>query len=214
MWRGVKIYKSTNGEWEDFSNVYEVSDKGDIRLISSHKVLVAKKYKGYRYVELESDGSVLKRKVHTIVASTYPDICGEVNEVVNHKNWDKSDNRAYNLEWCSNSYNLKYGGNPCKDCTPEKRLYSICKDILKEKKKKIGKKSFRENKNDFKLVLGDYIFRFDKNENLISAISKNGSDDLLKKPKIKDISKMDMSEYLSYVEEIFMKKWEYYDGDR
>lgn len=50
-------------------------------------------------------------KVHQIIAFAFPEICGEwfPGAEVNHKNENKQDNRAENLEWCTRVYNVNYG---------------------------------------------------------------------------------------------------------
>ena len=50
-------------------------------------------------------------KVHQLVALAFPDICGNWFEgaVVNHKDEDKGNNRADNLEWVTDNYNRNYG---------------------------------------------------------------------------------------------------------
>lgn len=64
---------------------------------------------GYRYVSLPINGKNKNCKVHRIVATTFRDICGEFNEVVNHLDEDKENNSASNLRWTSNSENLSWG---------------------------------------------------------------------------------------------------------
>ena len=48
-------------------------------------------------------------KVHRIVASSFPEICGSYNEVVNHLDENKVNNSAENLQWTTNKKNLSWG---------------------------------------------------------------------------------------------------------
>ena len=57
-------------------------------------------------------------KAHRIIASLF--VPNPLNlQIVNHKNENKHDNRADNLEWCTNRYNLRYGS------TQKKRIEKI-----------------------------------------------------------------------------------------
>lgn len=62
---------------------------------------------GYLVVSISTAGKVATKTVHRLVARTF---LSNPNgfPMVNHKNCDRADNRASNLEWCSNSYNQKY----------------------------------------------------------------------------------------------------------
>jgi len=62
---------------------------------------------GYLQVCIKVNGKFIKQRIHRLVAQTFiqnPDNLPQVN----HKNCNRADNRASNLEWCSNSYNQKY----------------------------------------------------------------------------------------------------------
>lgn len=107
---------------EGFEGLYEVSDLGRVK--SLDKVVVignnAKRFfpgrimkpnphpKGYIYVPLRKNGILKNCRVHRLVAEAFLDN-KEKYPQVNHINEKKDDNRADNLEWCSASYNLKYG---------------------------------------------------------------------------------------------------------
>ena len=68
--------------------------------------------KGYITVGLRSDPSHFKRiPVHRLVAQAFiqnPDGLPQVN----HKDEDKTNNRADNLEWCTAKYNANFGTRP------------------------------------------------------------------------------------------------------
>ena len=70
-----------------------------------------KNRKGYLMVHLAKDDGGKLLQVHRVVAFAFPEICGEWFDgaQVNHKNENKTDNRADNLEWCSSKYNNNYG---------------------------------------------------------------------------------------------------------
>ena len=197
MWKGVKIY--TNGNWEDFSGSYKVSDQGVVMSIDG-LVVVPKKKNGYLVVELNSGNKKVKRSVHRIVASTFTEICGNVNEVVNHKNWGKEDDRATNLEWCTSNYNLRYGGNPNLKNTTEGRLYEKARNTLQ--KAKITHQSgrrFIKTKYGYRVKIGAYFFKFDENENMVWWSGEKKID-----KKEPDLLKMDMSSYLEHLKRIFL----------
>lgn len=63
---------------------------------------------GYNYVKLTKNGKSKAFKVHRLVAMAF--IPNSNNFCfVNHKNENKRDNRASNLEWCNKKYNCQYG---------------------------------------------------------------------------------------------------------
>ncbi len=63
---------------------------------------------GYKTVTLTKDGKSKTVFVHRIVAEAFIDNPDNL-PMVNHRDEDKTNNFAENLEWCSASYNRTYG---------------------------------------------------------------------------------------------------------
>ena len=111
----VEIPSLDGEEWKPikgFEGRYEVSNMGRVR--NAVKILSQRQKTRYLQVVL-SDGSDNRktRMVHRLVAEAFvenpnPDLYKQVN----HRDEDKHNNRADNLEWCTAKYNLSYGENP------------------------------------------------------------------------------------------------------
>lgn len=98
------VWKDVSG-YEDY---YEVSNQGVIRNKNTKRVLKPLlKKNGYLMVDLGYRG-VKTVLVHRIVATAFIENPNNF-PCVNHKNENKTDNRADNLEWCTQKYNLNYG---------------------------------------------------------------------------------------------------------
>jgi hypothetical protein len=99
---------------------YEVSNAGEVRNATRQKALKPSEDKyGYLVVSLPKDGAYRHAFVHRLVAAAF---CGGGFEgaTVNHKDSDKLNNRADNLEWVShveNSHHYQRTLNP--EWTPE-----------------------------------------------------------------------------------------------
>jgi hypothetical protein len=63
--------------------------------------------RGYRHVSLWSNGKESNCLTHRLVAETYLGT-NPIKTVVNHKNFDKLDNRVENLEWCTQKENVRH----------------------------------------------------------------------------------------------------------
>lgn len=105
IWRDIK----------DYEGLYQVSNKGRVRSIKdkNHIYIIEGSITeyGYRNVRLCKDCVKKAFRVGRLVGFAFPEICGEYFDgaQINHKNENKLDNRAENLEWCTQKYNLNYG---------------------------------------------------------------------------------------------------------
>ena len=97
-------------EIKGFNGKYYVSVNGEIYSVPAKRILKScVSNKGYELVCLKSpDGKRKQYTVHRLVALTFvPN--PENLPLVNHKDENKLNNKAENLEWCTYSYNNTYG---------------------------------------------------------------------------------------------------------
>ena len=100
IWRDIKGYEG----------LYQVSNLGRVKNKRRNKLLKLQLQKdGYLRVGLYDKNLKWScKKVHRLVAEAF--ISNPSNlEYVNHKDEDKSNNDASNLEWCTRHYNNSYG---------------------------------------------------------------------------------------------------------
>lgn len=104
-----------------FEGLYMVSDTGKVKSLgngnstnpqfSTHRILKTRySTNGYEKVKLNKDGIRTHTHVHRLVASAFIDNPEQKPEV-NHKDGDKLNNNASNLEWVTPSENQKHAFN-------------------------------------------------------------------------------------------------------
>lgn len=121
MAMNTTLWKAVTG----YEGVYEISSSGRVRRVGKcrgsvvGRILTIKTWNGYSHVDL-SRGDMKKRHlVHRLVAQAFLGSPPHPTAVVNHKNFNRLDNRVKNLEWTSylgNSQhavmNGRVGGRP------------------------------------------------------------------------------------------------------
>lgn len=112
---------------EGYEGLYEVSNLGRIKALDrthiqrgnrgciySHiykgRIMkpICEKESGYRSISLYKNGKMTKYNIHRIVAKAFIPNPNNLPQI-NHKDENKTNNRADNLEWCSTLYNLTFG---------------------------------------------------------------------------------------------------------
>lgn len=112
----MEIWKPISG----YESYYSVSNLGRVRGERNGKVLKPQvRRHGYLSVWLYGDSGREQASIHRLVASAFCENPESLPEV-NHKNEDKTDNRACNLEWVSHRYNSTYG--TCKKRSAYKQI--------------------------------------------------------------------------------------------
>lgn len=104
MWKAVK----------GFEGLYEVSDSGQIRSLPRNgtkrggRIMAQSTDKdGYKLSKLRFKTKVVTAKVHRVVAQAFiPN--PENKPQVNHKDGNKENNDVSNLEWVTNSENIRH----------------------------------------------------------------------------------------------------------
>lgn len=87
---------------------YEVSDMGRVRRIETKRVRKPVKIKnGYMTIMFYDNGVYVLEYVHRLVADAFlkNELC---MPVINHKDKNRENNCAENLEWCDTKYNVQY----------------------------------------------------------------------------------------------------------
>ena len=117
-----------NEIWKDiqgYEGLYQVSNKGMVKRIEHYEYRPTKgqrlmpekllktrlNERGYVKVCLFKDSKGKWYFVHRLVASAFIDNPNNYPQV-NHIDEDKENNKMDNLEWCTNSYNNRYGHKP------------------------------------------------------------------------------------------------------
>ena len=95
---------------KDFEGLYEVSDLGNVKSLITNRLLSIRPNgkEEYCQVSLTKNKRMYTKKVHRLVAEAFvPNPNGY--QYVNHKDEQKKNNVASNLEWCTFEYNVNYG---------------------------------------------------------------------------------------------------------
>ena len=130
-------YRDIKG-WE---GLYQVSNLGNVKSLERtirngrgyykipERILKAGTNKqGYLQVHLYREGKRKSCRIHRLVADAFLENPNNLPEV-NHKDEDKENNKAENLEWCSHSYNSSYNDRAKKIGKKiSKPVYSINKE--------------------------------------------------------------------------------------
>ena len=104
--KNKEIFVSIQG----YEGIYEVSNMGRVRSLKFGKKKILKPSKdgnGYLFVKLSKNGKIKYFKVHRLVANAFVENPNNLPQI-NHINEVKTDNRAVNLEWCTNQYNKRF----------------------------------------------------------------------------------------------------------
>jgi DNA-binding transcriptional regulator YiaG len=115
----IEVWKDVKG----YEGAYQVSNHGNVRsldrYVNSHKDGIGKRLtkgknikqqkdrKGYIYVHLSLQGKGKNKKMHRLVAEAFCRKNKDAN-MVNHKDGNKENNRADNLEWTLIEDNIKH----------------------------------------------------------------------------------------------------------
>ena len=136
--------------WKDipgYEGLYQASNLGKIRsldkltkggnqygcqFITKKRGRILKEYfnkSGYKQVTLVVNNKAKRFILHRLVAKTFIPNPNNLPQI-NHKDEDKTNNCAKNLEWCTCSYNINYGSRNEKAAEKLRNIITISVLVL------------------------------------------------------------------------------------
>lgn len=109
VWKPVIGYEglyevSNHGNVRSLNRVIVENNTNKVRSIKGVNLSIANSKRGYRVVVLCKDGTEKIRNVHQLVAESFiPNL--ENKPCINHKDFNRLNNRVENLEWCTYAEN-------------------------------------------------------------------------------------------------------------
>lgn len=103
----TEIWKDIKG----YEGLYQISNLGRVKSLYFNKELLLKLRltgRGYYQIDLQKNKNITHALVHRLVAEAFVSNLDNL-PCVNHKDENKLNNNASNLEWCTQKYNIHYG---------------------------------------------------------------------------------------------------------
>ena len=92
-----------------YEDLYLVSTNGKVYSIRSHKILAPRKHNaGYLRVTLSRNGKRKDAYIHRLMCEAFFGTPNDGRNYVNHLDENPAHNQITNLEWTTNSDNIKY----------------------------------------------------------------------------------------------------------
>ncbi len=118
IWKDVEGYEgryqvSNLGRIKSLARYIETTSRwgGNFYLLRKERIMKpGKSPNGYRIVTFHTDGKPKHFTVHRVVAMCFLPNPNNL-ESINHKNGNKEDNSAHNLEWCTHQENVLHAYN-------------------------------------------------------------------------------------------------------
>ena len=171
IWKTVPNF--SNYQVSNFGNVKslkkEVKTKGgSYRTLKEKNIKCSTRKNGYLYVNLYNEAICKKYNVHRLVAMLFlpnPDNLPQVN----HIDGNKTNNNSNNLEWCSQSHNMKEAyrlGLETKSNVSPVNQYDLNGNFvkswgsIKEAQKQYGLINISECCRNKRKTAGGYIWRY------------------------------------------------------
>lgn len=124
----AEMWKSIAG----YERLYEVSDFGNVRNVSTGYILKPQADKaGYCRVNLYKDKKMTHKSVHRLVAAAFiPNMLSKPE--VNHKDGNKANNAAVNLEWVTPKENIKHSiASGLRNITKPVDMFTLAGDFVR-----------------------------------------------------------------------------------
>ena len=128
-WKGAKYCLET-GEMEDWSDILEVSNLGNLRYTDEYKATNTRlkrdrpyigksgnKRNNYQHFYVDRSGKPIRRRMHRLVMSTFNPLHGNTKKKmdVDHIDFNVLNNKLYNLRWMESGPSRRRRKTNCKD---------------------------------------------------------------------------------------------------
>ena len=120
IWKDIYYFDCIKNEWVDYRGLYQVSSEGRVKSLErlnskgckvKERILkTSYNNRGYLLVKLYKNKKGKNLTVHRLVAQMFIENDDKINKKeVNHKDENKMNNDANNLEWSTREFNVNYG---------------------------------------------------------------------------------------------------------